>query len=113
MGEGQAPARLVPDPDPLGGEHFFVDVPMPGFQPWTHEKCPLYTAQVKLTKEGRVLDEVTFRFGMREIGVQGPELQTQRQEPVAARIEPGVRVELGRHNHAARRGIIWSPKPGR
>ncbi len=43
---------------------------MPGFQPWTHEKCPLYTARVKLTKEGRILDEVTFRFGMREIGVK-------------------------------------------
>lgn len=70
MGEGHTAARLVPDPDPLGGEHFFVDVPMPGFEPWTYERCPLYTAQVKLTKEGRTLDEVTFRFGMREIGVQ-------------------------------------------
>jgi len=70
LGQGQAPARLVPDPDPIGGEHFFVDVPMPGFQPWTYEKCPLYTARVKLTKEGRILDEMTFRFGMREIGVK-------------------------------------------
>ncbi len=70
MGKGQAPARLVPDPDPLGGEHFFVTVPMPGFQPWTYEKCPLYTAQVKLTAKGRILDELTFRFGMREIGVK-------------------------------------------
>lgn len=70
MGEGHTSARLVPDPDPLGGEHFFVDVPMPGFEPWTYERCPLYTAQVKLTKEGRTLDEVTFRLGMREIGVQ-------------------------------------------
>ncbi len=70
MGDGQAPARLVPDPDPLGGEHFFVEVPMPGFQPWTYERCPLYIAEVKLTKAGRLLDEVTFRFGMREIGVK-------------------------------------------
>jgi hypothetical protein len=70
MGQGQAPARLVPDPDPLGGQHFFVEVPMPGFQPWTYEKCPLYTARVKLTQGGRVLDELTFRFGMREIGVK-------------------------------------------
>ena len=52
MGEGQAPARLVPNPDPLGGEHFYVEVPMPGFKAWTHENCPLYTAQVKLTKNG-------------------------------------------------------------
>jgi len=50
MGTGRAPARLVPNSDPLGGEHFFVEVPMPGFQPWTYEKCPLYTAQVKLTR---------------------------------------------------------------
>jgi hypothetical protein len=70
VGEGQASARLRPDPDPLGGEHFFVEVPMPGFQAWTHEACPLYLAQVKLVKEERVLDELTFRFGMREIGVK-------------------------------------------
>jgi pectate lyase len=35
MGEGRAPAKLAPDSDPLGGEHFFVGVPMPNFQPWT------------------------------------------------------------------------------
>jgi hypothetical protein len=70
MGESQASARLVPDPDPLGGEHFFVEVPMRGFQPWTFENCALYTAQVKLTRAGRILDEVTFRFGMREIGMK-------------------------------------------
>ncbi len=70
MGEGRAPARLVPEPDPLGGEHFFVEVPMPGFQPWTYEQCPLYIAQVKLARQGRILDELTFRFGMREIGMK-------------------------------------------
>jgi len=75
LGEGQAPARLVPAADPLEGEHFFVDVPMPGFRPWTYEECPLYTARVKLTKEGRVLDELTFRFGMREIGVRNRHYQ--------------------------------------
>jgi hypothetical protein len=75
MGEGHAPARLVASPDPLGGEHFFVEVPMPGFQPWTYENCPLYVAQVKLTRQGRVLDEVTFRFGMREIGVKNRRYQ--------------------------------------
>ena len=70
MGEGQAPARLVPDADPLGGEHFFIEVAMPDFQPWTYEQCPLYLARVKLTRQGRILDETTFRFGMREIGVK-------------------------------------------
>jgi len=75
MGEGRAPARLKPDPDPLGGEHFFVEVPMPGFQPWTHETCPLYTARVRLEKGGRVLDALAFRFGMREIGVKSRHFQ--------------------------------------
>ena len=70
MGLGEASARLVPDSNPIGSEHFFVEVPMPGFEPWSHEKCPLYMARVKLTKENRILDEVTFRFGMREIAVK-------------------------------------------
>jgi len=70
IGKGQGAARLVPAADPLSGEHFFIDVPMPGFQPWTHERCPLYIAKVKLAKGERLLDEVTFRFGMREIGVK-------------------------------------------
>jgi hypothetical protein len=69
IGEGAAPAKLIPVADPLGGEHFYVDVPTPGFKPWTYEQCPLYTAHVKLTKDGRTLDELTFRFGMRQIGV--------------------------------------------
>ncbi|MCL2348371.1 MAG: hypothetical protein FWC50_08935 [Planctomycetaceae bacterium] len=63
-------AHLLPDPDPLGGEHFYVDVPVPGYEPWTYEKQPLYSANVKLLKDGKLLDETTFRFGMREIGVQ-------------------------------------------
>lgn len=43
---------------------------MAGFQPWTHENCPLYYARVKLVQGDQLLDELTFRFGMREIGVQ-------------------------------------------
>lgn len=70
LGQGQASARLVPDPDPLGGEHFAVEVPMPGFQPWTHEQCPLYLAQVRLARQERILDELSFRFGMREMAVK-------------------------------------------
>lgn len=75
IGKGQSLARLVPDPDPLGGEHFFVDVPLSGFRPWTHEECPLYTARVQLTRKGRILDEVAFRFGMREFGVKDRDYQ--------------------------------------
>lgn len=75
MGQGESQGRLVPNPDPLGGEHFLVDVPMPGFEAWTYEKRPLYTADVRLTKDGRLLDQLTFRFGMREIGIQDRDFQ--------------------------------------
>lgn len=67
LGQGQASARLVPDPDPFGGEHFFVEVPMPDFKPWTYEEPHLYTAQVTLSQGEKILDRVTIRFGMREI----------------------------------------------
>jgi hypothetical protein len=70
LGEAKAPARLVPSSDPLGGEHFFVEVPLPNFEPWTYERCPLYVARVKLIGQGRLLDETTVRFGMREIAVK-------------------------------------------
>jgi hypothetical protein len=75
MGEGEVSAKVVPDADPLRGEHFFVDVPMPGFEAWTYKKCPLYLAHVRLTRDGRTLDEVTFRFGMRELGVKNRDYQ--------------------------------------
>ncbi len=71
MGEGQASARLTPNADPFGGEHFFVEVPMPGFEPWTYETPNLYTAQVTLRRGEKVLDVTTFRFGMREITIAG------------------------------------------
>ena len=69
VGQGQAQGRLVPDADPLGGEHFSVEVPMPNFKPWTYESCNLYIAEVTLLKGKTVLDAVTFRFGMRQIRV--------------------------------------------
>lgn len=70
MGEGRASARLVPDPYPLGGEHFTIEVPMPDCRPWTYEDRVLYNARVEIRQGERMLDEVTFRFGMREIGVK-------------------------------------------
>jgi len=70
IGEGQAPARLTPSPDPLGGEHYFVEVPMPAFRPWTYESPSLYTADVTLKHGQKVLDAVTIRFGMREITIK-------------------------------------------
>lgn len=70
LGAGETLTRLMPELDPLGGEHFTIEVPMPGFKPWTYEQCPLYTASVKLTGDGRTLDEMAFRFGMRRIAVE-------------------------------------------
>ncbi|MBN2137671.1 MAG: hypothetical protein JW720_07685 [Sedimentisphaerales bacterium] len=66
----QAPASLVPNPDPIEGDHFFVDVPMPGFKPWTPEYCNLHLAEVDLLKGKTLLDRVTFRFGMRTVKVE-------------------------------------------
>ena len=61
-------ADLVPDPDPLGGTHSYLDVPMSGFQAWTHHTPNnLYTAEVQLKQGAQVLDSATIRFGMREI----------------------------------------------
>jgi len=68
-GAGHAAARLVPDADPLGGEHFGVDVPIADARPWTYEDCNLYVADVSLLEGETVLDRVAIRFGMREIGV--------------------------------------------
>jgi len=61
--------RSIPSPDLLGGEHFFIDVPMADFKPWTHKECNLYSADVRLLCGEDVLDQVSVRFGMREIRV--------------------------------------------
>ncbi len=38
-------------------------------EPWTYEERNLYVADVALLEGDETLDELTFRFGMREIGV--------------------------------------------
>ncbi len=60
-------AQFVPDRGNPIGRHFYVDVPMPGFRPWTYEYCNLYNAGVRITRDGKALDKLGFRFGMREI----------------------------------------------
>lgn len=70
VGEGRTSARVEPEKDFLGWEHFFVEVPMPGFKPWTPEEPNLYTAEVRLWQGRQILDEATIRFGMREIRVK-------------------------------------------
>ncbi len=69
VGSAATQARCRPVKDPLAGEHFFIDVPMPDFKPWTFEQCNLYTADVRLLHANKVLDRVAIRFGMREIRV--------------------------------------------
>ncbi len=68
-GHASAPARARPAADPLDGEHFYVDVPMPVFTPWTYEGPNLYNAVVTLSKGAKILDKVTIRFAMRRIEV--------------------------------------------
>ena len=64
-------ADLVPDADPLGGTHSYLDVPMAGFQTWTHHTPGnMYTAEAQLKQGGQVLDSATIRFGMRELEVE-------------------------------------------
>jgi hypothetical protein len=59
---------LVPDSDPLGGTHSYLDVPMPGFEMWSHVTPDnLYSAEVQLRQGSQVLDSATIRFGMREV----------------------------------------------
>jgi len=70
IGRGKANAKAVPASDLLAGEHYVIEVPMPGFKQWTPEQRILYLARVQLTRQGKVLDEVSFRFGMREFGVK-------------------------------------------
>ncbi|MCX7872702.1 MAG: hypothetical protein N2487_05400, partial [Verrucomicrobiae bacterium] len=70
VGEGKTHGRLVPAANPLACEHFYVDVPLTHFKLWTHESPYLYTAIIRLEHNGVLLDELSFRFGMREITVK-------------------------------------------
>lgn len=69
IGYGECRAQASVVTDPLDGEHFCVDVPLTDFAPWTPKTPQLYTASVRLLKDGCLLDEATVRFGMREIDV--------------------------------------------
>ncbi len=71
VGVGQCSVRLTPDPSPLGGEHFTVDVPMTDVRPWTFENRNLYEADLALLQGDRLLDNRSFTFGMRDLRVEG------------------------------------------
>ncbi len=61
---GHATAALATDELPLQ-----LAVPIENVQPWTPHDPFLYTATVEAALDGRVVDRVTFHFGMREIAV--------------------------------------------
>lgn len=67
IGEGKCKAEFSPNQENLIGKHFFIDVPMPNFKPWSFEECNLYYADVQVIKNSEILDELRLRFGMREI----------------------------------------------
>jgi hypothetical protein len=67
IGKGETGAEFAPNPDDPIGKHFFVDVPITNFKPWTYEDCNLYYAEIKITKNNEILDILRLRFGMREI----------------------------------------------
>ncbi len=69
IGRGETTAAMKPSVDPLGGDHSFVEVPMPDFNPWTYEQPNLYSARVTLKRGSKVLDAAPIRFGMREITI--------------------------------------------
>jgi hypothetical protein len=69
IGHGEGQSRAIVATDPLDATHFYVDVPLTDFTAWTPQAPQLYTASVRLTKDGSLLDEATVRFGMREVAV--------------------------------------------
>ena len=69
IGKGETSASLMPDVSLSDPEHFYLDVPMPAFKPWTYEECNPYMAHVQLIRAGKILDELDFRFGMRTVEV--------------------------------------------
>jgi len=68
-GKAETSARLIPGASPSGYEHFYIEVPMPGFKPWTYENPNLYSSRIQISKDGKILDELDLRFGMRMIEV--------------------------------------------
>ena len=113
MGEGQAPARLTPGTDPLGGEHFFVEVPMPGFQPWTYEDAsPLHgRGHPEAWREGAGRGHHSLRHARDHH--RGRALSAERQDPPAARLGTLSSSGTGGTPSRAKSSTISSPRPAR
>ena len=67
---------------------------------------------MKLTSEGRVLDEVTFRFGMREIGVKDRNYKLNGKNLWLRGSNLVFEWNWG-DTITGRRRTTWSPKPAR
>ena len=63
---GAAQARMA-----AGGASADLTVRLSDVKEWTPSEPPLYTARLTLSAAGAPCDEVSFRFGMRQIGVAG------------------------------------------
>jgi len=70
LGNAKITVTAAQASEPLEGKHYFIEVPMPGFEPWTYENQNLYQGHLELTKDGKLLDKLDLRFGMRNIDVQ-------------------------------------------
>ena len=56
-----------------------LEVEIPGMHLWSPEEPYLYTAQIRIHSEGRVLDEVQLRFGMRKFSTRGKKVLLNNQ----------------------------------
>ncbi len=70
-------ARFAPDPIKVDAERqevFGVSESVRGVRPWSPVQPALYAADVRLVSEGKVLDQVSIRFGFRKVEARGERL---------------------------------------
>ena len=61
--------NYTPASEAFHENHFFVEVPLPGFTPWTPETPYLYSSSIQLIQNEKLLDHKEVSFGMREIKI--------------------------------------------
>ncbi|MDD5520804.1 MAG: glycoside hydrolase family 2 TIM barrel-domain containing protein [Kiritimatiellae bacterium] len=65
---------MKPDTSVVTGKAINMKAKMPGVKLWTPDTPVLYQARLSLLKNGKNLDEVDTRFGMRQFSSKGPYL---------------------------------------
>lgn len=66
----QAPVVLTRDHIRLA--RFAVELPLAGAKLWSPEEPNLYSAKIEVSRGGKVLDQITQRFGVRQLEIDGP-----------------------------------------